>query len=49
MHVGFNELIDTHAQALTDEELAELTKSAEEETEDQEEPSQEEEDEGLAL
>ena len=40
----FNELIDTHSQALMDEDLAELTKSAEEETED---PSQE--DAGLTL
>ena len=46
-HEEFNELIDTHSQALTDEDLAELTKSAEEETEDQDDPSQE--DEGLAL
>ena len=42
-HEEFNELIDTHSQALTDEDLAELTKSAEEETEDQEDPSQEDE------
>ena len=46
-HEQCNELIDTHSQALTDEDLAELTKSAEEETEDQEDPSQE--DEGLTL
>ena len=44
-HEEFNDLIDTHSQALTDEDLAELTKSAEEDTEDQEDPSQE--DEGL--
>ncbi|GFS78093.1 hypothetical protein NPIL_151311 [Nephila pilipes] len=38
------------ARPLTDEDLAELKKSAEEEeTEDQEDPSQEEEDEGLTL
>ena len=48
-HEEFNELIDTHSQALTDEDLAELTKSAEEETEGQEDPSQEEKDEGLTL
>ena len=48
-HEEFNELIDTHSQALTDEDLAELMKSAEEETEDQEDPSQEEDDEGLTL
>ena len=48
-HEEFNELIDAHSHALTDEDLAELTKSAEEETEDQEDPSQEEEDEGLIL
>ena len=34
-HVEFNDLIDTNSQALTDEDLAELTKSIEEETEDQ--------------
>ena len=39
-HEEFNELIDVHSQALTDEDLAELTKSVEEETEDQEDPSQ---------
>ena len=48
-HEDFNELIDIHSQALTDEDLSELTKSAEEETEDQEDPSQEEEDEDLTL
>ena len=48
-HEEFNELIDTHSQALTDDDLAELTKSAEEETEEQEDPSLEEEDEGLTL
>ena len=46
-HEEVNELIDAHSQALTDKDLAELTKSAEEETEDQEDPSQE--DEGLTL
>ena len=45
----FNELIDTHSQALTDEDLAGLTKSAEEDTEGQEDPSQEEEDESQTL
>ena len=30
-HEEFNERIDTHSQALMDEDLAELTKSAEEE------------------
>ena len=48
-HEDFNELIDIHSQALTDEDLSELMKSAEEETEDQEDPSQEEEDEDLTL
>ena len=48
-HEEFNELIDAHSQALTDKDLAELTKSAEEETEDLEDPSQEEEDEGLTI
>ena len=43
-HEEFNELIDTHSQPLTDEDLAELMKFAEEETEDQEDTSQEEED-----
>ena len=38
-HEEFNKLIDTNSQAQTDEDLAELTKSAEEETEDQEDPS----------
>ena len=46
-HEELSELIDTHSQALTDEDLADLTKSAEEETEGQEDPSQE--DEGLTL
>ena len=46
-HEEFNELIDAHSKALTGEDLAELTKSAEEETEDQEDPSLEEEDDGL--
>lgn len=46
----FNDLINAHSQPLTDEDLAELTKSAsKEETEGQEEPSQEEEDESLTL
>ena len=48
-HEEFNELLDTHSQTLADEDLAELSKSAEEEAEDQEDPSQEEEDEGLTL
>ena len=44
-HEEFNEPTDTHYQALMDKDLAELTKSAEEETEDQKDPSQV--DEGL--
>ena len=48
-HEEFNELIDAHSQALTGDDLAELTKSAEEETEDQEDQSQKEDDEDLAL
>ena len=48
-HEEFNDLIDIHSQALTDDDLAELTKSAEEEAEDHEDPSQEEDDEGLTL
>ena len=48
-HEEFNELIDAHSLALTDEDLAELMKSAEEETEDREDLSQEEDDEGLTL
>lgn len=49
-HEEFSEFIDTHSQPLMDEDLAELTKSAEEEeTEDQEDPSQEDEAEGLTL
>ena len=48
-HEELSELIDTHSLVLTDEDLAELTKSAEEETEDQEDPSQEEDDKGLTL
>ena len=40
-HEEFNELIDAHSLALTDDDLSELTKSAEEETVDQEYPSQE--------
>ena len=46
-HEEINELIDAHSQVLMDEDLAELTKSAEEETGDQEDPLQEEE--GLTL
>ena len=45
----FNELIGIRSHVLTDEDLAQLMKSTEEETEDQEDPSQEEEDEGLTL
>ena len=48
-HEEFNELIDAHSQALTGEDLAELTRSAEEETEVKEDTSQEEEDGGLTL
>ena len=48
-HEEFNVLIVTLSQALTDEDLAELSMSAEEEEEDQEDQSQEEEDEGLTL
>ena len=48
-HEELSEHIDSHSQALTDEHFVEVMKSAEEETEDQEDPSQEEEDEGLTL
>ena len=48
-HKEFNELIDAHSQPLTVDDPAELTKSAEEETEDQEDPSQEEEYDGLTV
>ena len=43
-HEEFYELIGTHSLALMDEDLSELTKSAEEDTEDQEDPSKEDED-----
>uniref|UniRef100_A0A8C7YX60 DDE-1 domain-containing protein n=1 Tax=Oryzias sinensis TaxID=183150 RepID=A0A8C7YX60_9TELE len=47
-HEEFNELVDAHSQPLTDQDLAELMQSASENgTEDQEDPSQE--DEGLIL
>uniref|UniRef100_A0A8C7YVX0 DDE-1 domain-containing protein n=1 Tax=Oryzias sinensis TaxID=183150 RepID=A0A8C7YVX0_9TELE len=46
--LNFNELVDAHSQPLTDQDLAELMQSASENgTEDQEDPSQE--DEGLIL
>ena len=48
-HEGFNELIDAHSKAMTDDDLAELMKPAEEETENQEDQPQEEDDEGMTL
>ena len=49
MHDDVNDLIETHSDLLTDEDLAELTKSASEEEEEQSDPSQEDDDEGLSL
>ena len=49
-HDDVNDLIKTNSDPLTDEDLAELTKSACEEEEEQSDPSQEEDDdEGLSL
>ena len=49
-HDDVNDLIETHSDPLTDEDLAELTKSASEEEEEQSDPSQkDDDDEGLSL